>query len=509
MTAKRIQLTGFAPDLAQDTPGAIVASNRVIPTSRGFTSGVQTSATNIAVTLNSAPTGTFIAKKQDATLYYYVGSGTKLQQVTNTGGTLTDRSAKSYSSTLTFDGMWSFAQFGDKTLAVNKFDTLQAASTGSASFADVSGAPKAAVVMTVGPPNATFAMLANYNDGTDNPHGLFWSAIGDYTSWTPSAATQCGNVPVLEPTGPFTAGIRFRDGAVLFKEDSMFLATYVGSPLFWQIQCIARDVGCTSKQLVCSAGDRIFFADKRGIWQYDGSYPQLIPGAVHDFWSRQLHPINMASVSNSQCVWDPYSHNLWVCGTAQAYMVWNAISGLWAFHGKIAKSGSPGSAPLGTQMVGFEMSSGTIRGLMVYWDSSAHYYFDVFTFRDAFATNEQTVSLTMGQQGDPLMYTRIKRVAPVWLSPWPAVIGSYTPVPNDYVPDAHASCVIDGDTSLPASAQASTGNGDQSTTSGAISADGRYFDVNASGNYLTVTIKDWNKGEFRDVILDIEYGGTA
>src|SRR6185312_416658 len=447
MTLQRIQLIGFAPDLAQDTPGVIVASNRIIPTTRGFTSGAQAATTNKSVSTGSN-TGVYIAHTQAGTAYYYLGTATKLQVINSLGTSVTDKSGSTYNSTLTGDGGWSFCAYGDKTIASNKFDTIQVADTGTGTFADISGAPKASIVQTVGPSTAPFLMAFNYNDGTDTPNGVFWSALGDYTDWTPDTATQCGNVPLLEPSGPITAAKRFRDGVVVFKEDAMFLGTYIGTPNIWQFQCVARGVGCTAKNMVTEAGDALYFADKRGAWKYDGSYPQLLPGAVHDFWARQLHPPSLSSVGYSQVVWDPFSHNLWICGSRVGYLVWNAISGLWTYHDRIANSSTDSIAPFVQQLFGFiQQSVGVIKGVAEYNDGSTGYYVDTCTFGDSYKTNEATVSLTMGQFGDPIRFTQISRVAPVWLSPWPAVIGSYTPITGGYTPDSHASCVVDVDSS--------------------------------------------------------------
>lgn len=418
-----------------------------------------------------------------------MGNSTQLLQITAAGGTITDRSGTAYNATDTLGGLWSWSQFGAITLAINKFDTLQAATTGSGSFAAVSGAPKASVVMTVGGPTSPFAMLLNYNDGTDTPDGIFWSALADYTNWTPSTATQCGNVRMYEPVGPLIAGIKFRDGAIAWKEDAMFVGTFIGPPTVWQWQRVASDCGCAAKYLNTSSADKVFFADKRGVWMFDGSYPQLIPGYMQDYWAQVMYPDIAASPAKAQMVWDPIKHNLWV-GTNTNFLVWNAISGLWTRHANIANAGTISSL----FVISFAPTP------LVIYTNGAGQYVDSLTYTAASAATGP-VRMTLAFMGDPIKQSLVKRVAPVWISTIAAA----------QVPDAAANVTSAAFSSMPAGGvNGSLSNtGAQSHQFVNINALSRYFDVMESGNFHRVHISNWNNGEFRDVVVDIQQNGTA
>lgn len=489
MSLQRIQIIGFAPDLPSDTPGALITSGGVVPTARGFKAGWAAPTTTRGSQADlgtTAITGAGSGRVPSGTTSYYVGQTTKLWEITLGGASATDRSkAGGYNSTDTVDGGWSFAQFGVKTLAVNKFDTLQVATTGSSAFADVSGAPKASIVCTVGEPTAPFAMLFNYNDGTDTPDGIFWSALGDYTDWTPSNATQCGNISILEPSGPFTAAIKFRDGVVAFKESSMFLGTYVGTPTIWQWQRISSDIGCAGKGLVVSASDVIYFADQHGIWKYDGSYPQLLPGAVHNYWSRFVWAVRGAlSPSQNQMVWDPVAHTLHLKLGGGNELTWNSLSGVW-LEGAIG----------GDMVVGVRPNlPGSAVCMVLSRDSGTSHSF-VTTIGEFGNTGAQ---MRMGYIGDPVRLSQINRVAPIWLND----LGFFNS-------PAGTTCDVIAFPSIPTDDGVTTNGAQNGKTGIVLDALSRYFDETVSGNYFSIALKTIAQTcEFRDVVIDIKDAGS-
>ena len=338
MTWQSVKLVGFAPDAPEDTPGIFTYSDAIVPTSRGFSnSGYPTPASS---QLNDYANNGAVVTKVDGTDRIFVGTSSKIYEYDPAGlGTTTDRSGLAYSASNSVT--WSFAQFGDVTLAVNKNNTLQACTTGN--FAAVSGAPKATIVVTPSLPQLQFAMCFNYDDGTNNyQDGVFWSAGSNYADWTPSIATGCGNVRVTDIGGPFTAAIPFRDGVVAFKRRSMYLGRYVGPPAIWEFERISADVGCIGKVAVVEANDALYFIDEHGFWRYDGSYPQQVPGAVRQFWATYIAG-NSVAVSGAKnhvrATWDKQRNRLWFSygadgtGSPANYLVYNPDSGFWAQHG--------------------------------------------------------------------------------------------------------------------------------------------------------------------------------
>ena len=220
MAIRPVQIIGFQPDLAPDTPGVIVTSDQVLPTDRGIGGGWGLiSAAND--TFAGPVYGGFESTNIAGTTRVFAATSAKIWELS--AGSSVDVSGSVYTSA---GEPWTFAQYGNTCLAINKNDRLQASTSGAFAnaFAD---APKAKVVIVAGPATRPFAILFNYHDGTDTPHGIYWNPDPTLT-WATSIATQVGNVSVVDINGAFVAAIPYKDGAIAFKSNAMYEGRYVG-----------------------------------------------------------------------------------------------------------------------------------------------------------------------------------------------------------------------------------------------------------------------------------------
>src|SRR5690242_4136615 len=110
-------ILGFMPDAPANTVGALVSSSQVVPTERGIGGGVAVSNVTPAPVAGN-PTGGFVTTLTDGSERIVFGAGSKLY-----AGNGADLSGATYNANVA--QTWSFAQFGDMTLAVNKGDTVQ------------------------------------------------------------------------------------------------------------------------------------------------------------------------------------------------------------------------------------------------------------------------------------------------------------------------------------------------------------------------------------------------
>ena len=355
MAWQDFKILGFAPDLPNTTPGALVQMVYVMPTDRGLGPAPVFNEQGSG-SINSASMGGALVSKTDGTQRVFVGIADKLYETTNPpSGSPTDRSGGTYAATTS--ATWSFCQFGDVTLAVNKNDYLQYITGSSTAFAPVGTAPvpKASIIATGGPTSAPVVMAFDYNDGTDNfRDGWFASGLGDAittTGWT-TGTNSCANGRLLDDVpGPITAGIGFRDDFVAFKATGMYIGTYTGDATNpWSWRRISSDIGCIGKNALVRANDILYWADTAGIWMFDGSYPRLVPGNVHNYWASICVSDKLATAANRnyfRVVWDKAKHWLHVfSGTASGPtiregMTWNSISELWTQHGGSAIGSQP------------------------------------------------------------------------------------------------------------------------------------------------------------------------
>lgn len=327
-----IPLIGFAPDAAPDTPGAFVDCSAIIPFEKGF-KAAPTAVDAGVDALAAACRGAAVLTKLDNSRRLFAGTQTKLYELSGT--TWTDASAVG-DYTGSSENRWSFAQFGNVSLASNGTEPIQY-SNGSGDFAAISGAPDAKIIFTV----SGFVMALNYNDGTDTPDGWFCSGYQDYTVWTEAVSTQCTSGRLFGTPGPFTAGIRFGEEALAFKDNTIYLGRYAGPPIVWQWSEIPGQVGCVGQDAVCdistNASPMVFFVGNDGFYIYDGTRPR--PVGVGKVRSWYLQRVSTAYKFRVMVNYDRATRNVYIyypssgsaTGAPDNCLVYNVQNDTWGF----------------------------------------------------------------------------------------------------------------------------------------------------------------------------------
>jgi hypothetical protein len=458
---KEYPIIGFQPDLPASTPGVITTSTGILPTDRGIGTGVTVSAISGAV--STAYAGAVLTQL-DGTQRVFLGTATKLYELVST--TATDRSSATYAAS-----NWTFAAMGNIMLAASKADGIFSINAGSA-FAAVSGAPKATIIIAPGLPASQFAMAFDYNDGTNNyQDGIFWSALADSTDWTPSIATQCGNVRLIDVSGPFTAAIPFRDGVVAFKANAMYLGQYVGGSDMWAWTRISNQVGCLNANAVCEAQDVLYFADKQGLWVFDGSYPQRMPGAIQQWWRANA----AISGGDTKLTWDANNRRLWIAYGdngfgAFYYIAFNPVSQLWTQYGTLSSTTS--------FLIGATASG-----------SPPLYVYDGHFSKAIPSTGTGlNQSFTLGAHGDTYGMTTVRSIRPEWLVGGSDTDTTWCTAKAQYGPSLR---------------NLSTGTAANAT----MAAPGR-FDVMKSARYIQPVIAPSIPFEVQKIAVDLVSGGA-
>jgi hypothetical protein len=252
--------------------------------------------------LAAACIGAAVVSKLDDTRRIIAGTTTKLYELVSGAWTDVSRAAV-YTGGV--DTRWAITQFGDATLCANRVDVIQR-STGAA-FADISGAPKAEIIFTVG----AFVMALNLNDGSEKPDGWQCCAAFDDTSWTPSLATQATAGRLVATAGRLTAGMRLGEYAIAYKQRSIYLGQYVGAPTVWNwIQVPGGDAGCVGKEAICDIGGAHFFVGDDNLWIFDGTRPiPVADGNVRQFFYDNSNP---SYRYKTICVFDRQKNLVWV-----------------------------------------------------------------------------------------------------------------------------------------------------------------------------------------------------
>jgi len=270
-----IPFLGFLPDVEQTTSGALLEVSNIIPTTNGFRalpSLVDTGVDQIPDPVNSIAE----VEKLNASKRLFVGTETRLYEISLTG--YTDRSGATYNCNV--DHRWSFAQFGDYTLAANLGDAIQVSTTGN--FAAIAGAPNAKYIAV-----SDGFIMAVYTD--TSPDQWHCSAYNDYADWTEAVSTQCTSGRVIGG-GAFTGIKALGSGFVAFKKRNMYIASYVGAPVVWQWDEIEGDIGCESSDSAVDIGDRIAFLGHDDFYVFDGARNISIGDGVREWFFANSNP---------------------------------------------------------------------------------------------------------------------------------------------------------------------------------------------------------------------------
>lgn len=406
-------LTGFAPDVEAPTPGVITDCVNFIPYMTGMEAAPSLSTPGGVPALATDCRGGAVVTLLDNTRRVFAGAATKLYELT--GGAWVDKGRVS-AYTGGADTRWSFAQYGNTTIAANRTDTIQR-STGGV-FADIPTAPKAEIVFTVG----AFVMALNTNDGAEKPNGWHCCAAFDDTSWAPSIATQASRGQLVASPGSLVTGLRLGDYAVAYKARSIYLGQYVGSPIVWDwILIPGGEAGCVGKESLCDINGAHFFVGPDNFWIFDGTRPK----PVGDDQLRQWFYDNASPLYlyKTKCVFDRQNNRVYIFfpSTNSTVCDWTLV-----YH---VKSGQWGRSNLTVQAVLNYVSSGvtfdTFNSAGATFDTLADISFDSQywlaggTAISVFNTSNQLQSLTgtpgissftTGDAGDDETVTLLKRI---------------------------------------------------------------------------------------------------
>lgn len=290
-------LLGFLPDVDASTPGAIIAATNIVPAPNGV------AAAPSAVTVAGVPAlaaecrNAAVATKLDGTRRIFAGSATDLYELV--AGAWTSRAT---GFALTSDSRWDFAQFGDSTLAAAPGVAIQRST--ATTFSAIVGAPQAMAIETA----AGFVMAANTNAGADVWH---CSALYDETDWTPSLSTQSATGQLVSSPGAITALKAFGDQVIVYKERSMYIGRYVGTPAVWQFDLIPADVGCVGVDAVTDLGGMgHVIVGRSDIMVFDGTRPvSIAEGAVRQWFYNDVNP---ALIYKTIVVHDKQNSVVWI-----------------------------------------------------------------------------------------------------------------------------------------------------------------------------------------------------
>jgi hypothetical protein len=174
--------------------------------------------------------------------------------------------------------VWTLDTFGQNLLACLSEDgrifewTLNIGVPAAA----LAGAPVSNRGVVVTPERFVFALGA----GGDK-RKVQWADQESTTVWTPSATNQAGDL-ILQTQGQLMCGKRLRGITLLFTDQDVHVAQYIGLPFVYAIQPAGSNCGVISRGAVAAVDTRAFWMGKKGFFVCDGALTQPVPCDVYD-----------------------------------------------------------------------------------------------------------------------------------------------------------------------------------------------------------------------------------
>lgn len=324
-----IPVLGFTPDQDPTTPGVLVDVEQQVPTEIGMrASPLPVDVGNPA--LSSEARGAVVTRNLSGNRRLIVGTEDSLFDAGS--GTWNDVSARTYA--LGADDRWSFAQFGNATIAATLTEPLQRSVSGT--FADITAAPNAKLVESV--KGFVVAFHTSETNFGDSPDRWWCSALLDETDWVPNVSTQCTTGRLIEGGGAILAAKRLGEDLVAYKQRALFLGRYSGPPEVWNWTQISSEIGCVGQDAVVDIGVAHVFVGEDDIYIYDGVRPvSIATNKVRQWFVDNRDPVYQYK---TQVLWDRQNSLAWIffasntsVGVVDSGLVWHSKSGKW---GKVA-----------------------------------------------------------------------------------------------------------------------------------------------------------------------------
>jgi hypothetical protein len=262
MAISKVTFTEWLPD-QPGVVGALTNAQNVFPKAVGYGAFPEEEDYSLAAseTLNSVTAGIDASGNTKV----IAGGSTKLFLLDSSDLSLNNVSGTTYNSTT----RWKFVQFGDYLIAASGQDRLQYAELSSTiSFQDLdASAPTASLVTVV----RDFVVAGNTNTAGNQ---VVWSGLNNPNTWANTAITQSDNQII--PDGGEVRGITGGEFGLILLEKSIVRMSYVGSPIIFQFDNIARNLGCYESNSVAQWQGVTYWLADDGFYACNGESIEAI-----------------------------------------------------------------------------------------------------------------------------------------------------------------------------------------------------------------------------------------
>lgn len=250
----KVLIAEFAPDQPSLDSGASGYVNNVTPLTLASYGPIGAlSAAGNALSLRCQGAASF--RGIGGTVFNTAGDAQNLYSWDGTSWTDVSKPATTYAAQA--EDFWSYAQFGNRVIAVNGTDNAQYWDIGiSAAYGDLAGSPPIGRFVSVWRDFPVIGRLASAKNK------LQWGAINSTVGWT--VGTNQSDEQEI-PVGGQIMGLAGGEYGVVFCESSIYRALYVNAPLIFQFDAISLEVGCAAEGSIAQNEQDIYFLSQDGF----------------------------------------------------------------------------------------------------------------------------------------------------------------------------------------------------------------------------------------------------
>lgn len=211
-------------------------------------------------------------------------------------------------------------------------------------FVAIANAPVGVKGLVVTPEGFLFALGCSNGPGgcavgqSPGRRRVQWPDQFTLTSWTPSGANQAGGY-TLQAKGVLMAGRRLSNQTLLFTDEDVHAATYIGLPFVYTFKQVGDNCGLIGPSAVVVMGNTAYWMGRKQFFKYDGVVLP-IPSEVSDYVfgdlaTAQRYKIVAWAVPEFNEIW-------WFYPSASAtendrYVIYNVREDHWSV-GKLARN---------------------------------------------------------------------------------------------------------------------------------------------------------------------------
>lgn len=256
MATSRVTFGEWLPD-QPGIVGALTTAKNCYPRAVGY--GPFPEEVDYSASAAQNLTNVVAARDSNGNTRVFASGSTRLYKLDSSDFSLDDVSATTYSG----GDMWKFTQFGNKLIAANEANTMQAYDlTSTGNFAVLaSDAPKVKFVTVV-----RDFVVTGYQTSYQNR--VQWSGINNETTWAASGTTQADFQDI--PDGGRVQGVTGGEFGIILMDRSIYRMSYVGTPLIFQFDNISRNLGCYEPNSVIQWQGVTYFLSNDGFYACDG-----------------------------------------------------------------------------------------------------------------------------------------------------------------------------------------------------------------------------------------------